>query len=284
MNKLHIGTCSWKYESWKGIIYPEFGEINYLEEYSRHYKTVEVDQWFWSLFDIVRLPKKKTVEEYKASVPEDFKFIIKVPNSITLTHYYSKNRNEPLRKNPYFLNVNLLEEFLQILKPIRNQTAFLIFQFEYLNKEKMPSLSQLQRLLHQFFISLPPDLPPMSIEIRNPFYLNNSYFKFLRDLNLSHVFLQGYFVPPIVDIYNKYKEYIKGQTIIRLHGPDRSGIENISGENWSKIYINRDEELTDIIKMIKELQSREVDVYLNVNNHYEGSAPLTIEKINKLLS
>ena len=284
MNKLHIGTCSWKYESWKGLIYPEFGEINYLEEYSGHYKTVEVDQWFWSLFEIVKLPEKKTVEEYKASVPEDFKFIIKVPNSITLTHYYIKNRNEPLRRNPYFLNVNLLEEFVQIIKPIINQTAYLIFQFEYLNKEKMPSLSQLQRLLHQFFISLPPDLPPMSIEIRNPFYLNSSFFKFLRDLNLSYVFLQGYFMPPIVEIYNKYKEYIKGQTIIRLHGPDRSEIENISGENWSKIYINRDEELKDIIEMIKELQSREVDVYLNINNHYEGSAPLTIEKINKLLN
>ena len=57
MNKLHVGTCSWKYDSWKGIIYPEFGEINYLEEYSKHYKTVEVDQWFWSLFNIVKLPE-----------------------------------------------------------------------------------------------------------------------------------------------------------------------------------------------------------------------------------
>ncbi len=54
-------------------------------------------------------------------------------------------------------------------------------------------------------------------------------------------------MPPIVGIYNKYKDYIKGQTIIRLHGPDRSGIEKISGENWNKVYINRDEELTDIV-------------------------------------
>ena len=35
--------------------------------------------------------------------------------------------------------------------------------------------------------------------------------------------------------------------------------------------------------MIKDLNSRDVDVYLNVNNHYEGSAPLTIEKIKKLI-
>ena len=99
------------------------------------------------------------------------------------------------------------------------------------NKEKMASISEFQRLLHQFFTSLPAELPPMSIENRNPFYLNSSYFRFLNDLNLSHVFLQGYFMPPIVGIYNKYKEYIKDQPIIRLHGPDRSGIEIILGEN-----------------------------------------------------
>ncbi len=283
MNKLIIGTCSWKYDSWKGIIYPNEENINYLKEYSKHYKSVEVDQWFWSLFNIVKLPDKKTVDEYKKSVPEDFKFTVKVPNSITLTHYYSRNKSEPLKKNPHFMSVDLFEEFLQTMKPIKNQIGSLIFQFEYLNKQKMSSLSELQRHLHQFFTSLPADVPPMSIEIRNPNYLNTSYFRFLKDLELTNVFLQGYFMPPVVGIYNKYKEYIKGQTIIRLHGPDRSGIEKISGENWNKIYINRDEELNDIVEMIKDLNKRGVDVYLNVNNHYEGCAPMTIEKVVKLM-
>ena len=90
-------------------------------------------------------------------------------------------------------------------------------------------------------------------------------------------------MPSIVAIYNKYKEYIKGQTIIRLHGPDRSGIEKRSGENWNKIYINRDDELKDIVEMIEDLKKRGVEVYLNVNNHYEGCAPMTIEKIIKII-
>ncbi len=46
---------------------------------------------------------------------------------------------------------------------------------------------------------------------------------------------------------------------------------------------SRDEELKDIIEMIKDLQNRDVDVYLNVNNHYEGCAPLTIGKIQKII-
>jgi uncharacterized protein YecE (DUF72 family) len=239
---------------------------------------------FWSLFDPIKLPEPGAVNYYKSSVPKDFKFTVKVPNSITLTHYYSKDKNEPLKVNPHFLSVELFKQFIETIAPLKNQIGCLIFQFEYLNKEKMNSFSLFQRLLRQFFTELPPDFPPPAIEIRNPYYLNSGYFRFLNDLNISHVFLHGYFMPPIVGIYNKYKEYIKGQTIIRLHGPDRSGIEKISGENWNKIYIPRDEELKDVSEMIRDLQNRSVEVYLNVNNHYEGCAPLTIEKIRNLLS
>ena len=94
---LRIGTCSWKYNSWRGIIYPEQKPVNYLQEYARHYSTVEIDQWFWSLFDADKaaLPSPFTVREYMESVPRDFKFTIKIPNSITLTHFYKKEKDEP---------------------------------------------------------------------------------------------------------------------------------------------------------------------------------------------
>jgi uncharacterized protein YecE (DUF72 family) len=101
---MRIGTCSWKYDSWKGLIYPDFGEFNYLEEYSKHYNTVEIDQWFWSLNKSnVYLPKSNVVEEYNDSTPNDFKFTIKMPNSLTLTHPYKSY--EP---NPYFLSNELM--------------------------------------------------------------------------------------------------------------------------------------------------------------------------------
>ena len=44
----------------------------------------------------------------------------------------------------------------------------------------------------------------------------------------------------------------------------------MSDNNWNKIYIPRDEELKYIVEMIKDLNNRGADVYLNVNNHYEG--------------
>ena len=86
----------------------------------------------------------------------------------------------------------------------------------------------------------------------------------------------------IVD-HDKYKDLIKGTTIIRLHGSGRSGIEKISGQNWNQIYINRDKGIKQIVDMIQDLQTGNIGIYRNIYNHYEGCAPLTIQKITELL-
>lgn len=60
---LRIGTCSWKYDSWKGLIYDldkRYRPDDYLPDYAKYFNTVEIDQWFWSLFPTgVRLPNPK---------------------------------------------------------------------------------------------------------------------------------------------------------------------------------------------------------------------------------
>ena len=92
MSPVRVGTCSWKFESWAGLVYSAAKGIDYLAEYARHYDTVEIDQWFWSLFDeSVVLPKPDVVQSYLASVPDDFLFTVKVPNSITLTLWEIRN-------------------------------------------------------------------------------------------------------------------------------------------------------------------------------------------------
>jgi len=282
---LRFGTCSWKYDSWVDLVYSNSKSKNYLSEYSSRFDTVEVDQWFWSLFPPAKavLPKKNVVEEYKKSVPDNFLFTIKVPNSITLTHFYKDRKEDELRPNPFFLSVELFSEFLDSIAPIKKQIGCLIFQFEYLNKQKMSSLSQFQLKFKEFYNKLDKKIPPVGIEIRNPNFLNEKYFTFLSDLDLAPVFLEGYYMPPVTEIYNKYKKLVKNLAVIRLHGPDRKGIEKIANDNWNQIYINRDKELSLIVEMIKEFQSKEVDLFVNVNNHFEGSAPITIEKIRNLI-
>lgn len=56
-----------------------------------------------------------------------------------------------------------------------------------------------------------------------------------------------------------------------------------AGGSWDKLVAPRDEELASIAVMVQDLLAAGPDVYLNVNNHYEGSAPLTIERLVRLI-
>lgn len=284
-NRLHIGTCSWKYDSWRGLIYPEQGPINYLREYSYYYNTVEIDQWFWSLFkeDKVVLPKPETVKEYAESVPENFTFCIKVPNSITLTHYYNREKKTPLLPNPYFLSIDLLHRFLDSLQPLEGHIGPLIFQFEYLNKKKMVDKEAFFDRIQAFSKELPEGFN-YCLEIRNPNYLGPEYFDLLSECNLHHVFLHGYYMVPAFDLYEKYGEQIHDLTVIRLHGPNRQSIEKQTRKKWNRIVSPRDDDLARLKVMLQDLEIRDVRSFVFVNNHYEGSAPRTISRINALLA
>lgn len=277
---IRIGTCSWKYDSWTGIVYPELSKFNYLEEYSKHFNTVEVDQWFWSLhsLDKITLPKENDVKDYNSSVPEDFIFTIKVPNSLTLTHFYKKKKTDPLIENPHFLSKDLYSSFLKSLNRIKTKTGVLIFQFEYLNKEKMNSQVQFIEMFESFIDNNLSEFR-IGVEIRNPNYLNKNFFEFIKRNKLVMVFLHGYYMPPVWEVFDKYKNYIEDTVVLRLHGPDRKGIEVKSGNIWNKIVEPKDGDIEKIIDIINYLGSKKVDTYINVNNHFEGSAPLTINKI-----
>lgn len=68
---LCIGTCSWKYDSRKGLL-KTYRPSDYLADYARHLDIVEIDQWFWSLFPTgVTLPSVEVVKLYADSVPDD---------------------------------------------------------------------------------------------------------------------------------------------------------------------------------------------------------------------
>ena len=150
---LRLGTCSWKYDSWKGLLYDEgrtYRAFDYLPDYARHLGTVEIDQWFWSLFPSgVRLPDPETAGRYAESVPDDFRFTVKAPNAITLTHYYARQPRAYAeyagRPNEHFLDVDLLNRFLDLLSPMHGKLGPVMFQFEYLNRRKMPSTALYRR-------------------------------------------------------------------------------------------------------------------------------------------
>jgi uncharacterized protein YecE (DUF72 family) len=275
MARLRIGTCSWKYPSWAGLVYSRAEGIDYLAEYARKYTTVEVDQWFWTL-----QPSPSDVERYRAAVPEGFRFTVKAPSALTLTHAPAKKGAEPA-PNPRFLSMELLKDFLARLEPLRPQVGMVMLQFGYLNKKMMPTQAAFLQALDAFLANAPSGWP-FAVEIRNANWLGAPFFELLRSHRTSAVLIQGYWMPPVAEAYDRAANMLEGPVVVRLHGPDRAGMEEKAGGTWDRIVEPRDAELETVAAMVRRMLKGGHDVFLNVNNHYEGSAPLTIDRLSAL--
>jgi uncharacterized protein YecE (DUF72 family) len=69
---LHIGTSGWAYAHWKDRFYPpELAQKKWLEFYSSHFDTVEVNSTFY------HMPAAATFAGWKQRTPEGFLFTLK---------------------------------------------------------------------------------------------------------------------------------------------------------------------------------------------------------------
>jgi uncharacterized protein YecE (DUF72 family) len=88
-----IGTSSWKYSGWSGMLYDralyEFRgksavsrfEKNCLKEYAEVFKTVCVDAAYYTF------PSEKHLAGLTSQVPADFQFAMKVTDGITVKKF-----------------------------------------------------------------------------------------------------------------------------------------------------------------------------------------------------
>jgi uncharacterized protein YecE (DUF72 family) len=287
---LKIGTCSWKFDSWKGLFYDPsktYRPEDYLPDYAQHLDTVEIDQWFWSLFPTgIKLPDIGTVKAYAESVPEDFIFTVKAPNSLTLTHFYAKQPRKYAeyggKANKHFMDNELLEKFLERLTLMESKLGPIMFQFEYLNKKKMPSKEVFLDRFHEF-IERAPKGYQYAIEIRNPNYFSPIFFKFLKEHHIGFVYLEGYYMPHIGEVFAKFEPATADFCIIRLHGGDRMEIEEATGELWNRVISPKRKGLDAAAKIARKNRKRNILTFVNLNNHFEGSAPLTAQRFIDIL-
>ncbi|WP_354643671.1 DUF72 domain-containing protein [Kitasatospora camelliae] len=87
-----IGTSGWSYDDWRGVLYPEGAPKRlWLEEYARHFATVESNNAFY------RLPSRATFAAWRERTPEDFRWAVKA--SRFLTHVKRlREPAEPVRR------------------------------------------------------------------------------------------------------------------------------------------------------------------------------------------
>jgi uncharacterized protein YecE (DUF72 family) len=100
---IRIGCSGWNYADWKHEFYGGLPARAWLEHYTRHFDTVEVNNTFY------RLPNKNAVANWERTAPPEFLFTIKASRYLThikrlldvgqgLDRFYE--RLEPLLHSP----------------------------------------------------------------------------------------------------------------------------------------------------------------------------------------
>lgn len=89
---VRVGTSGWQYRDWTGILYPaERPQRLWLEEYTRHFPTVESNNAFY------KLPTPQTFAAWRERTPPGF--VIAVKASRFLTHVKRlREPQEPVRR------------------------------------------------------------------------------------------------------------------------------------------------------------------------------------------
>lgn len=154
-----IGTSGWHYDHWRELFYPEgLTKAKWLEFYSQHFKTVEINNSFY------RLPSERAFTSWYEASPPGFVFAVKVSRFITHIKRL-KNAEEPLRT------------FLARAGFLRNKLGPLLYQLP-------PGMKCDENVLRAFLEALPSGYQH-TFEFRNESWLDGKIFAILRQYNVG---------------------------------------------------------------------------------------------------
>lgn len=184
--KVFVGTSGFAYPSWRGRFYPEgLASREYLAFYARHFPAVELNVTFY------RWPRPQTLRAWRQQVGHEFRFAVKVHQSITHKKRLRRVSEELAR----------LSELVAELAP-----AVLLAQLP-------PSLAFDPDVLLAFLALLPSPLPPLVWEPRHRSFFTPEALAFLQQHGLSLV---------VADSGGRFPtaRVVTGEPLyLRFHGP-----------------------------------------------------------------
>lgn len=183
---LHLGTSSWSFPGWEGLVYDQFYPQARLAReglaaYGQHplFRTAGVDRTHYA-------PVEPSVfADYADAVPDDFRFLVKAHEACTLARFpeharYGKGagRDNPLFLDPEYATERVVGPFMEGLGP---KAGPLLFQFAPQPMAWLGGAREFARRLHSFLAKLPRG-PLYAVEVRNRGLLTEDYAQALADV------------------------------------------------------------------------------------------------------
>jgi uncharacterized protein YecE (DUF72 family) len=152
--RFFVGTSGYSYKEWKGTFYPErLPQKEMLSYYAQRFSTVEINNTFY------RMPSVSVMESWAQQVPDSFRFVLKVPQ--TITHFKRlKNVEEET------------DHLLHAASALKGRTGPLLFQLPPNFKKDLSRL--------EVFLSLIANRTSSAFEFRHESWFDGDVFDCLR--------------------------------------------------------------------------------------------------------
>lgn len=159
-DQVYIGCSGFYNNDWKGSLYPEDAKSkDFLTLYSQQFNSVEINSTFY------RKPTAKTLIKWYDETPDNFKFFIKIPK--TISH---EKRLEACKEE--------ITEFCNHIEAnLKEKVAGFLYQFPPSFKNTKENLNLILENIDNRFLNV--------IEFRHASWWNDEIFKILQDNNIT---------------------------------------------------------------------------------------------------
>ncbi|WP_206953846.1 DUF72 domain-containing protein [Trinickia acidisoli] len=291
---VHLGTSSWSFPGWEGIVYGEAYSDSKLARdgltaYGAHplLRTVSIDRSFYAPLSVADYLR------YAQQVPDDFRFIVKAPASVTDATLRAE-RGEPIADNPCFLDARLAAaEFVTpCIEGLGAKAGSLVFQFPPLPERILADPSAFVERLGAFFDALPQlaaagdagggaPSPCYALEIRDACLLTPRLIRMLRERGIRYcVGLHARMPDPLrqaAALALLDGETPRGPLIVRwsLHGGFKYEQAKAKYEPFNRLVDEDPATRAALAELAARYAIAGQPVLIVTNNKAEGSAPLT---------
>jgi uncharacterized protein YecE (DUF72 family) len=285
---VRFGASSWNYPGWKGLVYHRDYEgrgasAKMLEEYARFplFRTVGIDSSFYAP------PTEAVLASYAERLPPGFPCVSKVWNQLTVqTFSKAQDKARAGKVNADFLNPEIFLE--AVYEPYQRHFADhagpFVFEFQAIGRRSGMTPERFADRLDEFFSALPRE-GRYAVEIRNEEFLTPMYFAVLREHGVAHVFNSWTRMPPIGDQLD-LPGSLSGPFIVAraLLQQGRTYDEAVDAfAPYNRIQDPSPPLRQDLLRLIETAVRTRIPAYLLVNNRAEGSAPLTVAEVLRML-
>lgn len=281
---LRMGTSSWSFPGWRGIVYPGAATASQLAreglaDYARHplLRTVGIDRTYYAPVGAVEW------QRYAAQLPPDFVCCIKAPASVT-SFTVPGPEAQP---NPDFLDAGRLVE--ELIGPCREHfaahTGPFILQFPPVPRRLNLDPLEFAEMLDAFLDRLPRE-GEFAAEIRDRSLLTETYRRVLARNGAAHVCNYWSAMPMPGEQADLVDHLSAPFTVVRLlmRPGTRYEQQRETMAPFNRI-VQQDEHMRrDTVAVLRRAAAAGQRAFLLVNNKAEGSSPLTIESLARRLA